>query len=145
MFNARVSVVRDLMVVGKLLILILINTPAHSNEITNPKFFDYKSNNILNRMVDFTFGWNKKLNDEQKEVYYQSIVHALEYTEDGQSVQWYKDNASGYTRPVMTWPISDGYCRRIHIEIIAFSKQRIKSFTSCYHNSNTNWTWYTDK
>jgi surface antigen len=146
MFKGAESVVKNLTALGKSLILAsVISTSALANEVWNPKFFDYSSNGIISRIVEFSFGWNKKLNEEQKLAYYQSIIHALEYAENGQKVSWYKDNASGYSTPVMTWPVSDGYCRRLHLSAIAYSKHRSMAVSACYNKLNTNWTWYHDK
>lgn len=138
------------MVLGKLSILLLISVTAQAEKaqaenIWKPKFFEYRSNSPVDRVFDFTFGWNKKLNEAQQDAYYQSIVHAVEYAENGEKVQWYRDNASGYTTPVMTWPTGHGYCRRLHIDIIAHGMRKAMSASACYNNVTTNWTWYSDK
>jgi surface antigen len=134
------------MVLGKSLILTLtISTSALAEDVFNPRFFDYTSNSVMTRMVEFSFGWNKKLNEPQRSTYHQSIVHALEYAENGEKVTWYKQNASGYSVPVYTWPKSDGYCRRLHLNVIAFNKQKAMSVTACYNNMTSNWTWYSGK
>ena len=127
------------MVLGKSLIL-AINT-AVADEF-NPKFTEYTSNSVVDRAVEFSFGWFKKLDDEQLAVYHQSITHALLYAEHGQKVRWYKNNASGYSVPVMTWPSSNGYCRQLHLNAIAYNKQRSMSVKACYNNTATDWTWY---
>jgi len=143
MFNVKASVVKNLMVLGKSLTLaFLISTSAVAENIWEPKFFEYNSNTFTGRIVDFTFGWNKKLNTTQKAAYYQSIIHAAEYAENGQKVKWYKQNASGFAVPVMTWPKGDGYCRRLHLEAIAFGKRKTMAVTGCYNNIASNWHWY---
>jgi surface antigen len=134
------------MALGKSLILAsVISTSAIANDVWNPKFFEYNSNGVVSRAIEFSFGWNKKLSEEQKLAYHQSVIHALEYADNNQKVKWYRDNASGYTVPVMTWPKSDGYCRRLHINVIAFNKQKAMSVTACYNNMASNWTWYSGK
>jgi surface antigen len=144
-FREKASVVRRLTDLGKSLILVsIISTNAFAQDAFNPKFFDYNSNSIMQRMVDFSFGWNKKLDDSQRNAYHQSIVHALEYAENGDRVSWYKGNASGYSVPVYTWPNSSGYCRRLHLDVIAYDKQRAMGVTACYNNLDSNWTWYRD-
>jgi len=146
MFKGVESVVKNLTVLGKSLILLLtISTVSYADSVWNPKFFEYNSNGLANKIIDFSFGWNKKLNEEQKLAYYQSVIHALEYAENGEKVKWYKNNASGYSTPVMTWPVSTGYCRRLHLNVIAYSKQKSMAVSACYNKQNTNWTWYTDK
>ena len=146
MFRSAESVVKNLMALGKSLILAsVISTSAIANDVWNPKFFEYNSNGVVSRAIEFSFGWNKKLSEEQKLAYHQSVIHALEYADNNQKVKWYRDNASGYTVPVMTWPKSDGYCRRLHINVIAFNKQKAMSVTACYNNMASNWTWYSGK
>jgi surface antigen len=131
------------MALGKSLILAsVISSTALAQDTFDPKFFDYKSNGIIDRIVDFSFGWNKKLSDQQKFAYHQSIIHALEYAENGDKVKWYKNNASGYSVPVLTWPKSNGYCRRLHLNVIAYNKQKSMAVSACYSNLNSNWTWY---
>ena len=145
MFNARALVAKSRMALGKSLILILISGTAHADTIWNPRFFSYQTNNPVDRIVEFSFGWNKKLNQEQKSAYYQSIVHAVEYAENGQAVEWYQDDASGFSEPVMTWPNNNGYCRRLHLNVIAFNKQKAMSVTACHSYMDSKWTWYSDK
>jgi surface antigen len=146
MFKGAESVVKNLTALGKSLILAsVISTSAIANDVWNPKFFEYNSNGVVSRAIEFSFGWNKKLSEEQKLAYHQSVIHALEYADNNQKVKWYRDNASGYTVPVMTWPKSDGYCRRLHINVIAFNKQKAMSVTACYNNMASNWTWYSGK
>lgn len=133
------------MVLGKLLILLSISTPSYSEDIFKPKFFSYNSNHVTNKIIEFTFGWGKKLNEDESLAYYQSIYHAIEFAEDGQTVEWYKNKASGISRVVMSWPTTAGYCRRLHLSVIAFDKQKTMSATACHNKLDSNWTWYTDK
>ena len=131
------------MVLGKSLILVLtINTVALADDIFEPRFFGYNSNSVSNKIVELSFGWRKKLSQEQQLAYHQSIIHALEYAENGDKVKWYKNNASGYSKPVMTWPSNGGYCRRLHMNVIAHNKQKSLSVTACYNNTTSNWSWY---
>ena len=144
MFSVKVSAVRNLMVVGKLLILLAIS-PAHSQDLNNPRFFEYKSNSFVNRLSDLTFGFFKTLNERQKAAYHQSIVHALEVAENGQRVTWYVEDASGYSQPVVTWPTGSGYCRRLHIQAIAYGVEKTFAKTACYDAVHNNWIWAADK
>jgi surface antigen len=140
MFNAKVLAVRNLMVVGKLLMLVAIS-PAQANTVSDPKFFEYRSGGFTNRLVDFTFGWFKTLDREQKESYHSAIHHAVMMAENGQTVTWYKNDASGMAVPVMTWPTGNGYCRRVHIQTIAYGVEKTMAATACYDNAHTNWRW----
>ena len=94
MFSEKVSVAKNWMVVGKLLILAVISMPVYA-EVDDPKFFSFTGSTWTNRLVEMTFGWFKTLDDEQKLSYNQAITQALEYADNGQVVRWYKNDASG--------------------------------------------------
>ena len=141
MFKGAVSVAKNWTVLGKLLIL-LTSTPVLANDISNPKFFDYRSGpNVVTDLLNITFGWFKTLDDNQKSAYYQSITHAVMYAENGNKVEWFQGSASGYSLPVMTWPNGSGYCRRIYIQAIAHNTERTMQRTACFNNSNSSWRW----
>jgi hypothetical protein len=140
MFNAKALVVKSLMVVGKLSVLLATNA-ALANDINEPRFFEYRAGGFTNRLGDLSFGWFKTLDDDQKESYQQSLSHAVMMAENGQKVSWYKRNASGYAVPVMTWPTGSGYCRRVHIQAIAYSTEKTMTATACFDNAHTDWRW----
>ena len=142
MFNALVSVVKNWTVVGRLLILLVLSTNANGVEINNPKFFDYRGGSWANQLIEMSFGWFKTLDKEQSAVYNQSITHAVMYAENGQAVTWYQNDASGVSVPVMTWPVSDGYCRRMHIQVIAYNVEKTMAATACFSNSSNYWRWF---
>ncbi len=127
------------MVLGKL--LILLSNPAQANGIDNPRFFDYRGGPMISELINVSFGWFKTLDENQKSAYYQSITHAVMYAENGQKVEWYQGNASGYTVPVMTWPNGSGYCRRMYIQAIAYNTERTMQRTACFNNPNSKWQW----
>ena len=142
MFNAKVLAVRSLMVAGKSLILAAsIGTAVAQTSINNPQFFEYRSGGFINRLTDMSFGWFKTLDNEQKEAYHGAIHHAVMMAENGQRVTWYKNDASGVATPVMTWPTGNGYCRRIHVQTIAYNTQKTMTATACFDNAHTNWRW----
>jgi surface antigen len=128
------------MAVGKLSIL-LCSTPVIAQDITNPKFFEYRSGGFVNQLVDISFGWFKTLDAQQKIAYNSALTHAIMYAENGKAVQWYQGDASGVTVPVMTWPSSDGYCRRVHISAIAYNVEKSMSATACYSETEKRWRW----
>lgn len=132
------------MAVGKLSILLATNV-ALADPLESPKFFEYSNGSALTRAVTISFGWFKTLDNEQESAYQQSIVHALEYAENGETVRWYKNNASGRSTPVATWPNTSGYCRRLHIQAIAYGVEKTRGVTACYDNTSTEWKWYADK
>ena len=129
------------MVAGKLLIL-TVSSPALANDIEDPKFFEYRSGSWTNQIIDVTFGWFKSLDGEQKLAYNQAITHAVLYADNGQPVRWYKNDASGYAVPSMTWPSGAGYCRRMHIQAIAYGVEKTMKATACLNEVDNRWTWY---
>jgi hypothetical protein len=143
LYKEKVSVVKNLTVLGKL--LILLASPPALSQINDPRFFEYRSGGFSNRLVDLTFGWGKKLSGYQLEAYHQSINHAVMAADNGETVSWYRDNASGYAVPVVTWTTGSGYCRRIHIQAIAHGVEKTMSATACYDNAHDNWKWISNK
>jgi surface antigen len=140
MFNAKVSAAKNWMVVGKLLILAAIS-PAMANDISNPRFFEYRTGSFINEVAQISFGWFKTFDDDQKDSYTQALYHAVMFAENGQAVEWYKRDASGVAVPVMTWPTGSGYCRRMHVQAIAYGVQKTLSSTACFSNASSNWRW----
>lgn len=132
------------MVVGKLLIL-TISTSALANDIHNPRFFEYSGGNFTNRLVDLSFGWFKTLDNEQKLSYNKALTQAVMYADNGQAVRWYKNDASGLVVPAVTFPSGSGFCRRMHIQTIAYGVEKTMKANACYNNSTDNWTWHSDK
>lgn len=132
------------MAVGKLLILLFISN-VYADDLENPKFFEYSASGFVNNLTTMTFGWFKTLDTEQKAAYDQAVTHAIMYAENGQTVKWQRGNAGGIAVPVMTWPTSMGYCRRIHVQARAYNIDKALSATACYDNSSDNWQWHTDK
>jgi surface antigen len=92
-----------------------------------------------------SFGWFKTLDEEQKSAYDQSLYHAVMTAENGEKVSWYRNNASGFAVPVMTWPTGSGYCRHMHVQAIAYGIEKTMSATACYDNSQDNWRWVSNK
>jgi len=129
------------MAVGRLLILLVISQPVLAGDISDPRFFSYRSGSFVNNLIDISFGWFRTLDKEQKVAYNQSLTHAVMYAENGQSVSWYMNDASGQAVPVMTWPTGNGYCRRIHIQAIAHNTEKTMQATACFENSSDNWRW----
>jgi surface antigen len=128
------------MVVGKLLTL-LVASNVHASDINNPRFFEYRSESFINEAITLSFGFFKTLDEDQKSAYHQALTHAVMFAENGQAVEWYRDGASGYARPVVTWPTGSGYCRRIHVQAIAHGVEKTMSQTACFDNAHTNWKW----
>lgn len=139
MFNAKALVVKSRTVLGKLLILLACSiSPAFAD---NPRFFEYNGGPPLTELINFSFGWFKTLDNDEKEAYYQSINHAVMYAENGNRVEWFRNKASGMAVPVVTYPTGSGYCRRIYIQAIAYNTVREMHRTACFDNASNNWRW----
>lgn len=147
MSKEKASVAKSWTVAGKLSILVVSLLPslAMPNDLFNPRFFEYRSSGVINNIFDVSFGWFKKLSDEEKIVYHQSIIHAISYAENGESVTWFQGRASGRTVPVMTWPTGSGYCRRVHIAVNSYSITKDMSVTACYNELQDRWSWHDNK
>ena len=145
MFNAKALVAKSRTVVGKSLILLAVSFNAAAVEANEPRFFEYRAGGFINRVSDFSFGWFKTLSAVQNESYHSSINHAIMFADNGQKVSWYQDDASGFAVPVMTWPSGNGYCRRVHIQAIAYNVEKTMTATACFDDINNRWQWVNDK
>ena len=131
------------LLVGKL--LITSSLAAFASDIPNPRFYEFRSGNWSNNIGVITFGWFKTLTDRQQEAYQQSLILAVETAENGQRVRWYRDDASGSATPVNTWPTGSGWCRRLHINVIAYNMEKNFQKTACFDNAQDNWQWMPNK
>jgi surface antigen len=145
MFKPKALVAKSLTVLGKSLIILTISFNAPAVEAENPHFFKYRTSQFTDQLVEFSFGWFKTLSEEQSQAYHSALNHAVMFADNGQSVSWYKNDASGFAVPVITWPTSNGYCRRIHIQAIAYNTEKIMAATACFEDITDRWTWNSDK
>ncbi len=100
------------------------------------------TNNVYaDQMRTLSFGFWKTLDDEQMKAYYATLRLAVLDADNGQSVTWYINNASGSATPVFTRPTGTGYCRRIHVQVIAHGVERLFQETVCYNNATRQWQW----
>ena len=138
-------VVRSLTAVGKLLIPLVISFNVAAQDTTDPRFFDYYADGFINRIAEFSFGWFNKLDPDQLEAYNSAVTHAVMFADNGETVSWYKNDASGKAVPVMTWQSNGGYCRRVYIQAIAYNVERHINATACFDGVSERWKWYNDK
>jgi surface antigen len=134
MSSIKVLVASCLMVVGSL--------SANADTLEEPRFFEYKASRFINRLAEASFGWFKTLDNEQRSAYHSSIIHAVMYSDNGQTVRWYVNNASGEVTPVSTIPSGNGYCRRIHVQTVAYGVQKTVGATACFNDSDNTWKWF---
>jgi surface antigen len=145
MSREKESAVSDLMGVGKLLTLILFSINVAADDLSNPRFFEYRSGDFVNEILVLSFGWFKTLDDNEKHAYFSAINHAVFYAEDGQEVRWNQGKAWGLAMPAVTWSTGGGYCRRIHVQASKYGQTKTMSRTACYQVGLDQWKWYSDK
>lgn len=135
------SVANYLTAVGKLLILTVASS-VWAADIEDPKFFNYSSGSFVNQLATVYFGWFKTLDHDEKLAYNQAITHAVLYSNNGETVRWYKDYAFGSATPSVTWPSGSGYCRRVYIQVTAYGVEKNFKATACLNEADNRWTWY---
>lgn len=117
------------------------NSNAQTIDIENPRFFENSNGNLADRIYNLSFGWFKTLDYDQRKAYLSSIAIALEEANPGQFVKWYEKNASGSVRVVWILPDSIGYCKRLHIETIAYETLKTSQVTACFNDVHNKWRW----
>jgi hypothetical protein len=124
--------------------LLVMNTSTNANtvNIENPKFYDSVSGDLLEQIINVSFGWFKELDADQKTAYYSSLILALEEVQPGQYSRWYKNNASGTVRVAWQYPKNGSLCKRLHISLIAHNAQRDMQTTACFNDIDNKWHWY---
>jgi len=40
-----------------------------------------------------------------------------------------------------TWPSGAGYCRRLHVQAIAYNVEKTMRATACFNDVDNRWTW----
>jgi surface antigen len=119
---------------------------SFASEVNDPRFFEYRGGSFINQLAEVSFGWFKKLNDQQSLAYHRAISVALHTADYGHSVKWYIDDASGTVMPVAHIATGGGgYCRRMHISVIAHGIRKNFQETACYDNAHDNWRWLPNK
>jgi len=162
MYSAKALVVSGLMAVGKWFTFLGISlwanasielshasSPQRPAEITEPtarplvqpRFFHYEAARFLNQIRPPSFGLFQRLSSAQVDKYQEAVIHALVAAENGETVRWMMGDAFGAVVPVLTWPTGNGYCRRVHIMVHAFDRQRIQSETACLDSVHSQWQW----
>lgn len=87
-----------------------------------------------------SFGWFKKLDEEQMSMYNSAIVHALLNADNGEKVRWNSRGAKGHSVILSTIPTSSGYCRTMYTEVHAFNSTRTGIHRYCYNNGTETWS-----
>jgi surface antigen len=122
----------------------LVSTVAVANPTTvdSPTYESaYYSNNPIMFLVDFFRSRASYLDDEDRRLLIQTIMIALEQTENGTTVDWWskRNPANGHVRVVYTYPTGDGYCRVFQSEV--HYKGNIQNYTerACLQQGAKGW------
>lgn len=129
----------DLLLILTAVILISSVSLAHSDEVESPTFYSYSGGTFTNRLVSMSFGFFRSLDDNEEDAFYQAVNQAVMYADTGQTVSWFRGQASGTATPVFTWPVNNGYCRRVHIKTYKYNRVRTQAATACF--SGNTWRW----
>lgn len=141
--------VRNLTVRGKLLIASL--AVAATNALANPPSVDnavYESvqlnNNPLQLIVDAFRTRASYLDDGDRALYVQSIMLALNQTQNGEVVDWWspRNPANGHVRVVYTYPTGDGYCRVYQTEVNHKGSTQYYQERACVQAGVKGWRFY---
>jgi surface antigen len=72
----------------------------------------------------------------------QAVYHALNNTENGETVTWYNNATDSEGRAMIVWtmPASGGACRRIYSYVRTKSYANSYQDTACLDNNRKTWT-----
>ena len=77
---------------------------------------DYETpNSGITVLVNIFKSWDGALNRKDRDKHIGAVIYALENAEDGQIVEWYNsgEETSGKIKPLMTWMVQGGHCRKL--------------------------------
>lgn len=117
----------------------------NNQDIPLPNYYNYGQGDAMSFLVGLVAGGYYSLGAVEKEAHAEAVTTALKKAELGQRVIWRLGDVGGYAMPVATFPSSQGYCRRLHIQVASGKKVDTISKTACYENSSNNWRWISDK
>lgn len=131
--------VRNLMVVLKFSILLVICSPAFADETvplstTNGVRKEYNPNGSpVGTFVKLYKLFQGSLSSEDRDTHTMTVIHALETLENGEDAVWYnqREKTAGKVRIVMTYPVQGGYCRKFFTQVQINEKIQDYSETGC--------------
>ena len=149
-----VSSAKNLMVVGKSLIILtisvgLLSACSAQNTLNHTTASAYASTKSNYQPVDTSVGalinymsWNiNRMEPYDQQQQEQAVFFALQNLQNGQVTRWYNGNtgAQGAVQVAMTYPQGSGYCRVIMSQIIYNGKQRDFKETACINAVDNSW------
>ena len=149
-----VSSAKNLMVVGKSLIILTIsigflsacstqNTLLHTSESSYASTqSDYSPvETSVGALINY-MSWNmNRMEPYDQQQQEQSVFFALNNLQNGEITRWYNGNtgAQGAVKVSMTYPQGSGYCRVIMSQIFYNGKQRDFKETACINAVDNSW------
>ena len=143
------SHVKSLTVIGKSLLssLVLATSVAFANpsSVDFPTYSSaqYNTNPIM-VLVDLFRTRASYLDDEDRQLLIQTIMLALNQTENGTVVDWWskRNPANGHVRVVYTYPTGDGYCRVFQSEVNYKGNTQHYTERACVQQGVNGWRFY---
>jgi surface antigen len=86
--------------------------------------------------------WDGALSKPDRAKHTGAVIFALENAEDGQIVEWYSPNeeTSGKIKPLMTWMVQGGHCRKLVSLIVKGDRAREYEEVGCRTMDTEFWT-----
>ena len=149
-----VSYVKNLMVVGKSLIILitsfaLVGCGATTGSNYNNSVSTYAStqadyhnvNSSVLLAVNYVNWQRFRMDPYDRKQQEQAVFFALNNLKPGEETNWYNGNtgAKGRVRVVMSYPQGSGYCRTIQSELSFKGKNRSFQETACINSVDNNW------
>lgn len=134
---------KNMMVLGKLcLILVCTSNIALAQSWQGPVYNNIRNaDSLIGFTINITKWFTKRLKPEDQAMHSQSVYHALNNLENGETVEWFNDrtDAQGRSRIVYTWPANGNICRRVHSWVRFGADEKSFQDTACYNTATNSW------
>ncbi len=104
---------------------------------------DYDSpNSAVTVLANMFKAWDGSLNSSDRKRHTGAVLFALENTKDGQVTEWYNNDETtlGKIKPIMSWPVQGGVCRKLISLIQKGDKVREYEEVGCWTIDSQFWT-----
>lgn len=84
--------------------------------------------------------WN--LPQSSTKLHNNAVMIALRQSHTGEDVRWWDSNtnAHGYSKVLVSYPVSGGYCRTTETKVAYQSNHRLWLYDACTYNEAASWT-----
>ena len=104
---------------------------------------DYESpTSAVTALANMFKAWDGALSPQDRKTHIGAVLFALENTHDGQVTEWFnnKETTLGKIKPIMSWNVQGGVCRKIISLIQKGDKVREYEEVGCYTLDSQFWT-----